>query len=193
MTKELVRKEYKKALLKKSGFNIRDKLAETKILKLLESKKGLKPRKLKVLLYLNLPHEVSLYSLIKHLRFNHKDYEVYVPSLISPLISKKTQAKSFKVVKLRLPLKKGHFNIKEPKARVPFFFKDARMDVLVVPVLGVDKSYKRIGFGKGMYDIFYSLQNPKPYLIFVSRIRNVSRLNVGLKHDIYSKDYIWSN
>ncbi|PAF44100.1 5-formyltetrahydrofolate cyclo-ligase [Helicobacter sp. 11S02629-2] len=185
--KEVIRKEFKKALFKKSGFNIRDNLAALKILKLLESKRlTSKDHKLKVLLYLNLPHEVNLSPLIKLLRFN-RFYEVYVPSIDN---SPHSQSRTFKVVKLHLPLKTGTFGIKESSAR-PLNLT-IKMDVLVVPVLGVDRSYKRLGFGKGMYDIFYSLQKLKPSLIFVSRIRNITRLNVGLKHDIYSKDYIWS-
>ena len=46
----------------------------------------------------------------------------------------------------------------------PEFFEGV-IDVIIVPGIAFDKSGNRIGFGKGYYDKFIKIQNPKPFLI----------------------------
>lgn len=73
---------------------------------------------------------------------------------------------SFKAVKYRLPLAKNSVGIVEPNDS--FFYKNV-VDAAVIPVIGVDKNFKRVGFGKGMYDRFFEKYGDKVIKIFVQR------------------------
>ncbi|WP_428023923.1 5-formyltetrahydrofolate cyclo-ligase [Arcobacter sp.] len=108
-----------------------------------------------VLLYIPLDLEVDVYPLIKRLR-REKRVRVFVPYM---------EGLSFKLVKFRLPLKTKKFGIKEPNNS---FFR-TKIDLAVVPVVGIDGANKRIGFGKGMYDRFFYNLNYKPTILFTQR------------------------
>ncbi len=114
-----------------------------------------KLRKKNVLLYIPLNLEVDVYPLIKRLR-REKRVQVFVPYM---------EGLSFKVVKYRLPLKTKRFGIKEPNNS----FSNHKIDLAVVPIVGIDGANKRIGFGKGMYDRFFYNLNYKPTILFTQR------------------------
>jgi 5-formyltetrahydrofolate cyclo-ligase len=98
-----------------------------------------------IMLFIPLKNEVNIAPLIKLLR--QRGYNLYVPYMVD---------ESFRLVKYRLPLFKKKFNIKEPR------FSNRRVkniDLAVVPVVGIDKEFKRIGFGKGMYDRFFERES----------------------------------
>jgi 5-formyltetrahydrofolate cyclo-ligase len=105
-----------------------------------------------ILFYLPMDHEVDVSSVLKKARKKHK---VYVPFMFGD---------SFKMVAYRLPLIKGKFNILEPK-NSPLNIK--KVDMIIVPILGIDKTNRRIGFGKGMYDRFYERLADKPIVVFL--------------------------
>jgi 5-formyltetrahydrofolate cyclo-ligase len=110
----------------------------------------------KVLLYVPLGFEADVLSLIKRLR-RERRVEVFVPFMFED---------SFKVVKYRLPLVEKKFYIKEPNNS----FLNAKIDLAIVPVVGIDGACKRIGFGKGMYDRFFDrLTYKTPTIAFVQR------------------------
>ena len=85
---------------------------------------------------------------------NRKKCDVLVPFM---------EDKSFKMVSYRLPLKKKKFGIYEAGNSYKKFKK---LDVAIVPIIGFDKDFKRIGFGKGMYDRFFDRLKYKPLTIF---------------------------
>ncbi|MEY3089832.1 MAG: hypothetical protein RL113_148 [Pseudomonadota bacterium] len=95
-----------------------------------------------VMLYLPLSIEVNLYPLILKLRKERRN--LYVPFM---------EGKSFRLVKYRLPLRKKQFGIKEPNDSKQYRTK--KIDMAIVPIVGVDGMQRRIGFGKGMYDRFF--------------------------------------
>ncbi len=128
----------------------------------------------KILIYIPLELEVDVMPLINQLRKEKK--EVYVPYMVED---------SFKVVKYRLPLKKKKFGIKEPANS----FLRAKIDLAIVPIIGVDKLYKRIGFGKGMYDRFFYRLPYKPTIIFTQLQLCKSNQILSDKYDIFA-DYI---
>ena len=128
-----------------------------------------------ILLYIPLGIEVDVKPLIKNLR--KKNISVYVPFM---------QGDSFKIVKYRLPLHKKKFGIKEPNNS---FFKPKKIDLAVVPVVGVDVIGKRIGFGKGMYDRFFYRLNYKPTIVFTQLILCKSAEILSDNYDIQA-DYI---
>ncbi len=105
-----------------------------------------------ILFYLPMSHEVNLMPLLKKER---KQRKIYVPFMVG---------NSFKMVGYRLPLVRGRYNIKETK---PSFRNIKKVDMVIVPILGFDRSFRRIGFGKGMYDRFFATLRKKPLTIFV--------------------------
>ncbi len=125
--------------------------------------------KKRILLYTPLKIEVNTMPLIHSLRGK---YLVFVPFM---------QGVSFKMVKFRLPLKKGHFNISQPSNSN---FKLAKIDIAIVPIIGVDGEYKRIGFGKGMYDRFFSSLKYKPIIIFVQIEKCFTKTKLSDNYDI---------
>lgn len=132
-----------------------------------------------ILLYIPLGIEVDVKPLINSLR-KRKDTTVYVPFM---------QGESFKIVKYRLPLHKKRFGIKEPNNS---FFKARKIDLAIVPVVGVDKLNKRIGFGKGMYDRFFDKLGYKPIMVFTQLILCKSEKILSDNYDIQA-DYIITN
>lgn len=123
-----------------------------------------------ILLYIPLGLEVDINPLIKRLR-KEKKYKVFVPFIIG---------ETFKAVPYRLPLKKNKFGIKEP---INSHFK-ANMDLVVVPIVGIDSLYKRIGFGKGMYDRYFWKLKKKPVKIFTQRTLCKSNKILSNNYDI---------
>lgn len=132
-----------------------------------------------ILLYIPLGIEVDVKPLIKSLR-KTKKRNVYVPFM---------QGESFKIVKYRLPLHKKRFGIKEPNNS---FFKARKIDLAIIPVVGIDKLEKRIGFGKGMYDRFFGSLNYKPTMVFTQLILCKSEKILSDNYDIRA-DYIITN
>jgi 5-formyltetrahydrofolate cyclo-ligase len=170
--KILFREKSKKDLKKycKLGRIKRDKYVVDKLEKLV--KRG---RHKNILLYIPLSSEVDSMELIKRIR---PKVNIYVPFM---------EGVSFKMVKFRLPLFRKKFKIREPKnsyARVP------KIDLAIVPVLGVDGAFKRIGFGKGMYDRFFDSLNSSPKVVFVQLGECFTEEFICESHDIQADIYI---
>lgn len=132
-----------------------------------------------ILLYIPMDIEVDVKPLIKSLR-KTKKREVYVPFM---------QGDSFKIVKYRLPLHKKRFGIKEPNNS---FFKAKKIDLAIVPIVGIDKLGKRIGFGKGMYDRFFDRLNYNPTTVFTQLVLCKSEKILSDNYDIQA-NYIITN
>lgn len=122
-----------------------------------------------VLAFWPLGMEPDIRSTIAALRRQKK---VYLPFM---------EDDSFKMVTFRLPLTQKKFCICEPGNSN---LKIKKIDVAIVPAVGVDGEGRRIGFGKGMYDRFFARLKHKPYIIFVqSKLCNTSK-NICDKYDI---------
>lgn len=130
-----------------------------------------------ILLYIPLGIEVDVKPLINKLR---KDRNVYVPYM---------EGDSFKIVKYRLPLQKKKFGIKEPNNS---FIKPQKIDLAIVPIVGIDAIGKRIGYGKGMYDRFFGRLSYKPTLVFTQLVLCKSDKILSESYDIQA-DYIITN
>ncbi len=130
-----------------------------------------------ILLYIPLGIEVNVNPLINKLR---KNKNVYVPYM---------EGDSFKIIKYRLPLQKKKFGIKEPNNS---FLRAKKIDLAIVPVVGVDAIGKRIGFGKGMYDRFFDRLSYKPTLVFTQLVLCKSDKVLSESYDIQA-DYIITN
>jgi len=120
----------------------------------------------KIMLYLPLGTEVNLYPLIKRLRQEKRT--LYVPFM---------EGKSFRVVKYRYPLETKRFGIKEPKDSRQYRTKN--IDIAIVPIVGMDVTHRRVGFGKGMYDRF-----------FEQEIKNINKTVFVTRELCYSKEIL---
>jgi len=128
-----------------------------------------------ILFYLPLPFELDLRSLLNK---NRKIKKCYVLFMVE---------ESFKMVTYRLPLKRGNFGVYEPKNSL---LKIKNVDVAIVPVVGVDTDAKRVGFGKGMYDRFFSRLTKKPITIFVQLDECICKEKITDHYDVQADIYI---
>jgi len=173
MNKKDIFREKSKSKLKyymKNGRIKRDKFVVKKLEKLIKTYNYKN-----ILLYIPLLSEVDTMLLIRRIRAK---VNIYVPFM---------EGVSFKMVKFRKPLFRKKFNIREPKnsyARVP------KIDLAIVPVLGVDGAFQRIGFGKGMYDRFFESLQSSPQIVFVQLGECFTEELICESHDIRADIYI---
>lgn len=128
-----------------------------------------------ILLFLPLPIEPDVRGAIKKLRKLKK--RVYVPFI---------EDISFKIVKYRLPARSGAYGIQTCDHSLEFIRK---IDIAIVPVVGVDSKFRRIGFGKGMYDRFFGQILHRPIIVFVQRTLCFVPKEIGEGHDTVG-DYL---
>ncbi|WP_232817638.1 5-formyltetrahydrofolate cyclo-ligase [Helicobacter burdigaliensis] len=138
-------------------------------------KKGNKP--LNILFYYPLALEFNCKKLLYYYK-KQQNVKIFLPFMHNF---------GFKMVKFRLPLQKKAFGVYEPpNSSNP----SKKIDIAIIPVIGMDQNFKRIGFGKGMYDrAFYSLKN-KPYNIFICRAFNYTHSSITQSHDIQASSFI---
>jgi 5-formyltetrahydrofolate cyclo-ligase len=118
--------------------------------------------------------------LINVLRKNGK-YKVFVPYMVG---------NSLKIVPFRLPLKVRKYNIKEPKFSNLSY--NIKLDLAIVPIIGTDDSFRRIGFGFGFYDRFFSSLKYKPKILFTQLCLCKATDILTQNHDIKA-NYIITN
>jgi len=171
--------DFRKSCIKRLEFSSRflkyykDKKTVKKLRKFIDI---YKPKN--VLLYIPMGLEVNVLPLINDLR--KKQINVFVPFMVED---------SFKLVKYRLPLETKRFGIKEPKNS---FCIHKNIDLAIVPVVGVDKECKRIGFGKGMYDRFFYRLGYTPTTVFTQLTLCKADKTLTNKYDIQA-DFIITN
>lgn len=166
--KELFRK-VQLAKLKKGHFYKANFIVFKEIIKII------KTHKIKnILIYIPLAYELDLCRFRKILS---KKCKIFVPFM---------QDTSLKMVRLRTPFHKKRFGIYEPNDSL---FK-AKIELAIVPVVGVDKHFKRVGHGYGFYDRFFEKLDYKPLIIFVSSLDALSKQNLSQTHDIQGDFYI---
>lgn len=141
-----------------------------------------------ILLFYPLPFEANILPLLKKLKKN-KNKRIFLPTI---------KGLNFKMLLYRLPLVKNTLGIFEPhlSSYVP-----NRIDFALIPALGIDKFYARIGMGKGMYDrVFASLSKKQPKhkmcktqkicKVFVSQNLYISKLPLCEDFDIRADMYL---
>lgn len=128
-----------------------------------------------VMLYLPLSGEVNIYPVIRKLRRERK--KVYVPFM---------EGESFRLVQYRLPLETKKFGIKEPKYSNQY--RKKKIDIAVVPIVGVDITGRRVGFGKGMYDRFFEKEGKTiNKTVFVARQLCYSVTKITDDYDVHAE------
>lgn len=146
MKLKLFKKQLRKILLDRLRKQTQqDREYKSKIIeqKLFEQEEFKKSRR--IMFYLAFDGEVITENMINMARDLHK--QIYVPvcdtenEILKPCFLEKDAV-----------LEKGAYNILEPKNKSNFF--SDKLDLVVVPVVGVDKDGNRLGRGKGYYDRF---------------------------------------
>jgi 5-formyltetrahydrofolate cyclo-ligase len=172
--------DFRKSCINRLKFNSRfikiqqDKNIVKNILKIID-----KLEAKNILLYIPMKMEVDVRPLINILR-KRRGVRVFVPYM---------QGESFKAVKYRLPLDLKRFGIQEPRNS---FLKSKKIDLAVVPVVGIDADCKRIGFGKGMYDRYFYALDYEPTIVFTQKILCKTDKRLSNQYDIQA-DYIVTN
>ncbi|GHP81249.1 5-formyltetrahydrofolate cyclo-ligase [Helicobacter pylori] len=118
-----------------------------------------------ILLYSPLGHELDIRPLILKLR--QKNKRVWLPKSIKK--GTNFSKEGFTIAPFRLPLRPlGWFD--EP---ILSHYYKWELDCIVVPILGMDTSFRRVGFGLGMYDRslpqLFKRRLKRPLIVFVSR------------------------
>ena len=149
MTKTTLRQKCLKQL-KTAGHHSK-KYRNAKINRYLKNVSQLKKAE-HVLAFWPLGLESDIRPTLTHLRRQKK---LYLPFM---------EDDSFKMVPFRLPLRPKRFGIYEAGNSQR---KIKKIDVAIVPAVGVDGEGRRIGFGKGMYDRFFARLGYRPYIIFI--------------------------
>ncbi|MEO1958298.1 MAG: 5-formyltetrahydrofolate cyclo-ligase [Nautiliaceae bacterium] len=158
------------------NFKVNHYLASKKIEKeLLKIAKNYK----NILLFIPLKNEPQIRGLINKLRREKKS--IFVPFM---------EDLSFKMVKYALPLKRKKFSILEPLNKQKTLQK---IDLAIVPVVGIDSDFRRIGFGKGMYDRFFASLKYRPKVIFVQIRPCISKSKLSDKFDVIGDEFISFN
>ena len=127
----------------------RNSLLNKRLLRELKSIKNAK-----ILFYYPLNMEVNILKVLTKMRQKN---DIFIPFMVG---------ESFKMVPFRLPLKKKKFGIFEAGNTNRNINK---IDIAIVPVVGVDGNLQRIGFGRGMYDRFFEKLKKRPYTIFIQQ------------------------
>jgi len=161
---------------KKISFGKKIKINQ-KVIKKLEI--IIRQRKAKnILIYLPLDFEVDLRPLIYK---NRKKINFFVPFM---------QDISFKMVTFRLPFKKDKFNIKQSGKS---YFRLFKIDLAIVPVVAIDNDFRRVGFGKGMYDRFFDALPYRPFIVFVQPTFCACNKKITFSYDIQGDVLLASN
>jgi len=129
-----------------------------------------------ILFFIPLKNEPDIKWVIRKLKRENK--QIFVPFM---------EDLSFKMVKYTLPLQKKKFSILEPLNKNKTLSK---IDLAIVPVVGIDKSFRRVGFGKGMYDRFFAKLGYKPKIVFVQLRPCISEEILTNDFDIKADEYI---
>ena len=160
--KNLFRQKCKKKL-----FNVKAKRAKERIVdkRVTEVIKVVGARN--ILAFIAMKHEPKLRELFA----KRGKWNIYVPFM---------QATSFRMVKFRLPLQKKKFAIYEPLNS----FLTSRIDLAIIPVIGVDGDFRRVGFGKGMYDRFFASLSYRPVIVFVQITKCITKQIVTDSYDV---------
>jgi 5-formyltetrahydrofolate cyclo-ligase len=149
-----------------------DKIVVEKLSKLIDEKASRV-----IMLYVPLKIEINIYSLIKKLRREKK-------TLLVPFM----EGKSFSLVKYRLPLKIKKFGVKEPHNSNNY---NNKIDLAIVPIIGTDSTFRRIGFGKGFYDRFFEKNHRNiREVVFVGREHCICSEIITEEHDVKGDFYL---
>lgn len=131
----------------------------------------------KIALFYPLATEPNILPLLKDLK-KAKNTQIFLPTI---------RGLKFKMLPYRLPLVQNTIGIFEPSFSHLYLQK---FDFVLIPTLGIDGSFRRIGMGKGMYDRVFGMYRFQPFKVFVSQNLNISRTILTQDFDISANEYV---
>ncbi len=145
------------------------KIASKKIQKRLKKIYAFKNAE-KIGVYFPIGSEILTQDIIQELLSNSK--EVFLPKIIGDKME-------FRKIVDFSSLEKGNFDIMEPKNNCKI---DNKLDVILVPTVGITPNGIRLGYGKGFYDKF--LAENKTTTISLTLEKQIVKNIPKSKHDI---------
>jgi 5,10-methenyltetrahydrofolate synthetase len=131
----------------------------------------------KILVYQSIDNEPSIEKTIK-LAWR-KDLEIYIPKVVSKeqiVINRLRKNSSYS---------KNKFGIKE--SNDPDTIELAKIDLAVLPLVGIDKNGFRLGYGGGYFDRFFNQESElsrKPFIIGTGYAFSVLEVSFAEDHDL---------
>ncbi|MDG1518289.1 MAG: 5-formyltetrahydrofolate cyclo-ligase [Flavobacteriales bacterium] len=184
MRKELIRKSFsnRRNLLNYDDFEKRTKLLIKKTIELITQ---VQPKCVHCFLPIESKLEINTFPIIEFCL--SQDIQVVVP--VTNFSDNTMKSANFNFNTL-LTAKK--YNIPEPIN--PSIVNDEIIDFVITPLLAFDLNGFRVGYGKGFYDRFFNLINPKSYKVGLSlfdpiiEIKDVNEHDICLTHCITSHE-----
>ena len=184
MRKELIRKSFsnRRNLLNYDDFEKRTKLLIKKTIELITQ---VQPKCVHCFLPIESKLEINTFPIIEFCL--SQDIQVVVP--VTNFSDNTMKSANFNFNTL-LTAKK--YNIPEPIN--PSIVNDEIIDFVITPLLAFDLNGFRVGYGKGFYDRFFNLINPKSYKVGLSlfdpiiEIKDVNEHDICLTHCITSDE-----
>ena len=101
--------------------------------------------------------------------------EIHLPKVVEDNLE-------FRKIKDFNSLEKGNFDIMEPKDNCP---DSEKLDVVLVPTIGIDRNGLRLGYGYGFYDRFLSKNNVATIALTYAKqiIKSIPHLDNDVKID----------
>ncbi|WP_051404676.1 5-formyltetrahydrofolate cyclo-ligase [Helicobacter fennelliae] len=134
-----------------------------------------------ILLFYPMAFEPNILPLLSCFK-KSKNKRIFLPSI---------EGLNFKMLPYRLPLQQNQYKIWEPK---PSHFYFQKIDLAIIPCLGIDLAFRRIGMGKGMYDRTFGMMTHKirhkMYKIFVNQDIYLASCVMTQDFDINANEYI---
>lgn len=168
MDKKLIREKFHKENYKLAK-KFKTFQAIKKIISSLKTKK-----KINLLIYIAKEKEVDILAYKKYL----KNCNIYVTRML--------QDDTLAFAKLRYPLEYKKFKIKESSSKS----EKIKIDVAIIPVLGIDSDFRRIGYGKGYYDKTFLGIDYDLLRIFIQNTRTIINKKICSNYDIQGDYYI---
>ncbi|MDU7693416.1 MAG: 5-formyltetrahydrofolate cyclo-ligase [Helicobacter sp.] len=128
-------------------------------------------RALNIMIYCPFGFELDIFPLIFYLKKHPLDFRIFAP---------KVSNKKIECIRFSLPLKRDKLGILAPNG----VKSNLKLDVVIVPILGMDYDFARVGFGLGLYDRFMHGLRKKPAVIFATKKLIFSSNKLGESHDI---------
>lgn len=138
----------------------------------------LKNKKPNLLIYISKEKEINIH---KYKRFLCKKFTLYCPKMLND--------NSLAFTKLRLPYIYAKYKIKESCSKN----ENVKIDIAIIPTLGIDKDYRRIGYGKGYYDRTFSKLDYALLIIFIQNIESIIKNKICSNLDLKCDYYVTAN
>ena len=135
--------------------------------------------------YMSTTKEVQTTDIVNTILTKYQNCKVLIPK-----IKKNNQIDSY-IYNHTVKLKENKYGIKEP-TNGELYNNKAKIDLIIVPCLVLDKNGNRVGYGGGYYDRFI-VKHPEAITVGLTenelyKIKDVEKTDIPLKYEIICKN-----